>query len=220
MPLALLSPLCPGPRRRRALAAVLLALSALAAAAGGCAPKRVVQREVIGGPPAPRPRAAAPQTPATPPPAPGVRELGLPDPEPRGLSGAQLPQRRPGDTGLGPEAAALARQQLGKPYQWGASGPNRFDCSGLVQHVYGELGIPMPRISREQAAMGRAVRLGELQAGDLVFFAINGGDIDHVGIFLEGNEFVHAPRPYQPVSLESLDNAWWRQRYRLARRLG
>ncbi|MBE0565196.1 MAG: C40 family peptidase, partial [Krumholzibacteria bacterium] len=150
----------------------------------------------------------------------GVRELGLPDPEPRGLSGAQLPPRRPGNTGLGPEAAALARQQLGKPYQWGASGPDRFDCSGLVQHVYGELGVPMPRISREQATMGRTVRLGELQAGDLVFFAINGGDIDHVGIFLGGSEFVHAPRRYLPVSLESLDNAWWRQRYRLARRLG
>lgn len=219
MPPALPSSRHPSPRRRF-LATAVLVLPACVAGLAGCAPKRVVQGEVVRPAPAPRPRPVAPApAPVASLPAAGVRELGLPDPEPRGPAGAQRPVRQAAGPALGLEAADLARRQLGKPYQWGASGPDRFDCSGLVQHVYGELGIDLPRVSREQATRGRTVRLGELQAGDLVFFAINGGDIDHVGIYVGRRKFIHAPRRYLPVSTESLDNAWWRQRYRLARRL-
>ena len=71
----------------------------------------------------------------------------------------------------------------------------------------------------ETARAGRAVRLSELQAGDLVFFAIDGGTVDHVGIYVGDAEFIHAPRRYVPVSLESLHNAWWRRHFRTARRL-
>jgi cell wall-associated NlpC family hydrolase len=87
-------------------------------------------------------------------------------------------------------------------------------------HVFGELGLDLPRVAREQAEAGRPVDFDNLQAGDLVFFAIDGGDIDHVGIYVGGSEFVHAPRTSVPVSTESFHNSWWRQRYRKARRLG
>ncbi|MFN2369834.1 MAG: C40 family peptidase [Candidatus Krumholzibacteriia bacterium] len=215
-----LPPSRPSGLRRRFLATAVLVLPAFVALVAGCAPKRVVQGETVRAAPAPAPRPLAPSAaPAASLPAAGVRELGLPDPEPRGLAGAQRPVREPAGPTLGLEAADLVRRQLGKPYQWGASGPDRFDCSGLVQHVYGELGIDLPRVSRQQASRGRSVRLGELRAGDLLFFAINGGDIDHVGIYVGQRNFIHAPRRYLPVSTESLDNAWWRQRYRLARRL-
>ena len=207
------------PRRPRSLPLPgLIALPLLMAAAGligGCAPKRVVQGQAVRD--KPRPAAQAPTVGAILQPRP--REIDLPEPEPRGPSGAQLADRRPESVSLGLDAATLAREQIGKPYQWGASGPDRFDCSGLVQHVYGSLGIELPRVSRDQATVGTAVRQGELQAGDLVFFSINGNEIDHVGIYLGDREFVHAPRRHVPVSTESLDNSWWRQRYRASRRL-
>lgn len=199
----------------------LTALTLLIAAAGlfgGCAPKRVVQGQVVRGEPAPPP-VPAPTAPAEEVVQPPHREIDLPEPEPRGSSGMPSADRRPESVSLGLDAATLAREQIGKPYQWGASGPDRFDCSGLVQHVYGSLGVDLPRVARDQATAGTAVRQGELQAGDLVFFSINGNEIDHVGIYLGDREFIHAPRRYVPVSTESLDNSWWRQRYRTSRRL-
>ncbi len=213
-------------RRTRAPAVpvpVVLLLAAAAGLIGGCAPKRVVQGQAVRSEPAPPAPAAAPIS--TPNPTVGAvlqpwyPELGLPEPELRGQSGAPLPERRPESVSLGVDAATLALAQVGKPYQWGASGPDRFDCSGLVQHVYGSLGIDLPRVSGDQAACGTAVRQADLQAGDLVFFSINGGEVDHVGICLGAREFVHAPRPNVPVGTESLDNSWWRRRYCTARRL-
>ena len=202
--------LMPAPGR-----AALPLLIAAAGLVGGCAPKRVVQGRMVRDeppPPAPAPTVGVVVQPR-------YGELDLPEPEPRGPSGAQLPDRRPESVTLGLDAATLALAQIGKPYQWGASGPDRFDCSGLVQHVYGSLGIEMPRVSKDQANVGTAVRESDLQAGDLVFFSINGNEIDHVGIYLGDREFVHAPRRHVPVSTESLDNSWWRQRYRTSRRL-
>ncbi len=204
---------------RRALAAALAALLLLAAA--GCAPKRVVRGELADGPPLPETRRGGETRAVSPPRETPLTLIDMPDPEPRGQSGERLPARRPaaGDLGVGLAAATLAREQIGKPYQWGASGPDRFDCSGLVQHIFGELGVDLPRVSRDQAACGSPVPKSELQAGDLVFFSINGGDIDHVGIYVGGNDFIHAPRRYVPVGTESLDNSWWRRRFRAARRL-
>lgn len=204
---------------RHIIAPGLWAVTALCVglAAFGCAPKRVVRRDapqpVAAERPAPRPHQGA--EPAESP----VAGLDLPPPEPRGRSGPGVPERSTESLTFGARAAALAGEQLGKPYQWGASGPDRFDCSGLVQHVYGALGLDLPRVSAQQARVGREVRPSELQAGDLLFFAINGRGIDHVGIFTGGAEFIHAPNRSSPVSTESLGNPWWRKRFRLARRL-
>jgi len=121
---------------------------------------------------------------------------------------------------MGLKAAALARKQLGKQYKWGAVGPDRFDCSGLTLFVYQKVGLQLPRNSRSQAKVGKEVTRKDLQPGDLLFFAISGKTINHVGIYVGGNKFIHAPRKYNPVRTDSLNNSWWRQRLKVARRLG
>ena len=194
-------------------------MALLALAVVGCAPKRVIRRDAARPAPAPQPAAPRTATVAADTTLPPYQGLDLPAPEPRGPAGSQVPERTPESLTFGAQAATLAAEQLGKPYQWGASGPDRFDCSGLVQHVYGSLGVAMPRVSGEQARIGREVRRSELQAGDLLFFAINGGGIDHVGIYVGGSDFIHAPRRGTPVSTETLTNTWWRGRFRMARRL-
>ncbi len=109
---------------------------------------------------------------------------------------------------------------MGKPYQWGAAGPDKFDCSGLVQYVYSNLGVSLPRVSRQQASAGVHVDRADLQPGDLVFFVLSGSRIDHVGIYLGHGQFIHAPRRYSPVRTDSLNNSWWRQRFKGGRRVG
>ncbi len=120
---------------------------------------------------------------------------------------------------LGIKAAELARMQLGKQYQWGAAGPDRFDCSGLVFYVYGTLGVALPRVSDEQATVGAEVSTKRLQPGDLLFFALDGPRVNHVGIYLGSRKFIHAPRRYQPVRINSLDDAYWRHSLVIARRI-
>lgn len=189
-----------------------LAAAGLAAllAASGCAPKRVVgSRPVTHEFALPEPEyksAAGGETPPQAPPRPQPQSPGANTPAP------------PAD--FGSRAVALARQQLGKPYEWGASGPRSFDCSGLVVYVFKNLGHALPRVSREQARVGRPVPREELRPGDLVFFATSGGAINHVGIYQGREQFIHAPRRFEPVQVQSLDDPWWSRRFRLARRLG
>lgn len=210
--------------RAAGLAALLLALLA------GCTPKRVVQGRVETADHPSRQEASPTETPARDEPestptqeSASVQEpvagLELPGPEPRGLSGTAPVRRTAAEVDFGIKAASLAREQLGKPYQWGATGPDRFDCSGLVWHVYGQLGVDMPRVSSDQARTGSEVNRSELQPGDLVFFATEGSAVNHVGIYVGDQDFVHAPRRYLPVKTDSLDNSWWRRRYKGARRV-
>ena len=204
---------------------------------GGCGPKRVVNTDP----------AAVAQPQAEPSPAqeqedfsrdipPGEPDSVLPDPEYRGTVGqsslemskttspSAVPPGTPGPerlTGaqLGLEAAALAKKQIGKPYQWGASGPDKFDCSGLVMYVYDKLGVKLPRVSGQQAYAGIHVDRKDLQPGDLDFFRLNGSRIDHLGIYIGHSKFVHAPRRYLPVKTESLNNSYWGRRFKGGRRL-
>jgi secretion/DNA translocation related TadE-like protein len=97
--------------------------------------------------------------------------------------------------------ALLALQHLGKPYVWGATGPNGFDCSGLVCYVYAQVGVRLPRVTFSQVHVGRAVGVGELAPGDLVFFRHN----NHVGIYLGGGFYVHAPRTGDVVKVSPLN---------------
>ncbi len=131
----------------------------------------------------------------------------------------KTPTQQPAGSRLGSEAAALAKEQLGKPYQWGASGPNKFDCSGLVMYVYDNLGVKLPRVTGEQAYAGVHVDRTDLQPGDLVFFKLSGSRINHVGIYLGNSNFVHAPRKHQPVRTDSLNDSYWRGRFKGGRRL-
>ena len=109
-----------------------------------------------------------------------------------------------------PAAVTLGMDYLGVPYVWGGSTPAGFDCSGLVQYVYRGLGISLPRTSREQFRVGGYIppdRRDLMLPGDLVFFGY-GGDpnrVHHVGIFVGGGDYLHAPMRGQPVQVQSLD---------------
>lgn len=82
----------------------------------------------------------------------------------------------------GAAVVAEAARHEGKPYVYGATGPNSFDCSGYVQYVYGRLGISIPRTSSTQAAAARPVSKSDKQLGDLIIFRTN-GSVSHVGIY-------------------------------------
>ena len=99
---------------------------------------------------------------------------------------------------------SVAKAQMGKPYRWGATGPNSFDCSGLMQYAFKNgAGISLPRVSRDQANVGKKVSKAELQPGDLVFFA-KGGRIHHVGMYLGNDQYIHAPQTGDVVKISKL----------------
>ena len=93
---------------------------------------------------------------------------------------------------------SLARQQLGKPYVYGATGPNSFDCSGLVQYVYRQAGVNLPRTAAQQSNCGYSVSMNNLQPGDLLFWG-NPGRAYHVGIYTGNGNTLFAPQPGQTV---------------------
>lgn len=87
-------------------------------------------------------------------------------------------------------AVATALAQRGKPFAWGASGPDRFDCSGLAQYAYRAAGIALPHSSRAQSTLGRPVSRTQLQPGDLLFFF---HPVQHVSIYIGNGQMVYAP---------------------------
>jgi cell wall-associated NlpC family hydrolase len=104
-------------------------------------------------------------------------------------------------------AVRIALGQVGKPYRWGASGPESFDCSGLVRWAYGHAGLALPRTSREQWWAGRHVEAGGLRPGDLLFWATNPADpatIHHVAIYVGQALMVHAPHTGALVRVDPL----------------
>lgn len=106
----------------------------------------------------------------------------------------------PPASSAGVAAVNAAMSRLGAPYVWGAAGPTTFDCSGLVVWAFSQAGISLPHYSYSQMSMGSPVAYSDLQPGDLVFF--NGGS--HVGIYVGGGNFVHAPHSGTVVQVSSL----------------
>ena len=108
--------------------------------------------------------------------------------------------------GGGAHAAQIAVQwahsELGKPYVWGAAGPDSFDCSGLTQYVYGKAGIYLPHYTGSQWNVGRHVTRAELQPGDLVFYF---SDLSHEAIYIGGGQVIHAPHTGDVVRVAPLD---------------
>ena len=100
----------------------------------------------------------------------------------------------------------LAHKQLGKPYVWGAEGPNSFDCSGLIYYVYkNAASITLPRTSSDQYSAGVAVSRSNLKAGDLIFSSTDGtGNITHVAIYVGDGQMIHAPRNGKNVEKVSI----------------
>ncbi|MDX3530525.1 NlpC/P60 family protein [Streptomyces sp. ID05-39B] len=99
------------------------------------------------------------------------------------------------------KALAFARAQIGKPYVWGATGPDSYDCSGLTQAAWKAAGVTLPRVTYDQVNAGTTVSLPSAQPGDLVFFY---ADVTHVGIYIGNGMMIHAPKPGTYVREESI----------------
>ena len=90
---------------------------------------------------------------------------------------------------------------IGSPYEWAASGPDSFDCSGLTMWAYGHVGVSLPHHAASQIGYGQRVSRSNLQPGDLVFF---GSPIHHVGMYVGHGDFIHAPHTGDVVKISSL----------------
>lgn len=113
----------------------------------------------------------------------------------------------PGETNAKAEAALkIAKAQLGKPYKWGATGPNSFDCSGLTYYAYKNgAKVSIPRTSREQSKFGKKVSKSELKPGDLVFFG-KGSSVSHVGMYIGNDQYIHSPQTGDVVKISKLSS--------------
>ena len=94
-------------------------------------------------------------------------------------------------------ALAFAKKQLGKPYKFGAEGPNSYDCSGLAQASWAAAGVAIPRVTTTQFKFGTAIAKANLKPGDLVFFY--GPSPSHVALYVGQGMVIHAPRPGKTV---------------------
>jgi cell wall-associated NlpC family hydrolase len=108
----------------------------------------------------------------------------------------------PAASSVGAGVVQAAMSRLGAPYVWGAAGPTTFDCSGLVVWSFAQVGISLPHYSYSLMSGGAAVAPSDLQPGDLVFF-YGGG---HVGIYIGGGQFIHAPHTGTVVQVTSLSS--------------
>ena len=106
----------------------------------------------------------------------------------------------PPSSTVGGQAVAIAEQYLGVPYVWGGASPSGFDCSGLTMYVYAQLGVSLPHNAAAQYGMLPHVSESDLEPGDLVFFY----GLGHVGIYIGGGAFIHAPHPGDVVRISSL----------------
>jgi len=109
----------------------------------------------------------------------------------------------------------IAMRYLGVPYVWGGSSPSGFDCSGLVMYAYAQVGVSLPHYTGAQWGYGVPVSRSDLQPGDLVFF----DGLGHVGIYIGGGQFIHAPQTGDVVKISSLDDGWYAATYDGARRI-
>lgn len=158
----------------------------------------------------PAQREALAAIPPAPAPAPDAVPPG--DRGPEVLAAAPAPNLAPPEaavvpTGPGVEgstAVQAALTRIGSPYSWGASGPNAFDCSGLVMWAFGQAGVNLPHSSQALARGGQSVSTDQMQPGDLVTYY---SDASHVGIYIGDGMMVHASTYGSPVAVAPVNNA-------------
>jgi cell wall-associated NlpC family hydrolase len=115
---------------------------------------------------------------------------------------AETSSSTPAPSSAAQTAVDTAREQVGKPYEYGAAGPDSYDCSGLTQYAYHAAGVELPHSSRSQSEMGTPVDRANLQPGDLVFFY---QPVSHVGIYVGDGQMVDAGTEDTGVVQRSVD---------------
>jgi cell wall-associated NlpC family hydrolase len=121
----------------------------------------------------------------------------------------------------GDAIAQFAMGFRGVPYRLGGADPTGFDCSGLVQYVFAQYGIAVPRVVEQQYEAGEKIKPSEIRPGDLIFFDTKrwGRGASHVGIAIGPDSFVHAPNSTGVIRVEALGSSYWGPRYVGARRI-
>jgi cell wall-associated NlpC family hydrolase len=112
----------------------------------------------------------------------------------------------------------VTKPWLGTPYRYGGASTRGIDCSGLTQTVMGDLGANVPRTVRDQSSIGAPVTAASIAPGDLVFFRLSSTKIDHVGVALDANRFVHASSS-RGVVVDHLMDQYFSKRFAGARRV-
>lgn len=146
--------------------------------------------------------------------------IGVPREGVRGDAGERLAEAYSTDA-ISPDRRALlqhAESWLGVPYYYGGNSRTGVDCSGFVCQVFGAIERRLPRTSREQSLIGEPIALSEAQPGDLVFFNTTGSGVSHVGILINGDEFIHASTS-NGVIVSSLGERYYRDRMVSVRRV-
>lgn len=134
---------------------------------------------------------------------------------------AETPTDNPAATVSGSEIVSLAQQYLGVPYVYGGSSPSGFDCSGFTMYIFAQVGVKLPHGATSQLSYGASVSRSELQPGDLVFFQDYGAVASHVGIYIGGDQFIHASSSSgnsRCVTVSSLAESYYANHYYTARR--
>jgi cell wall-associated NlpC family hydrolase len=136
---------------------------------------------------------------------------------PKGSFGVGTPVTSSIPPGRYSGVVGIAMRYLGTPYVYGGASPGGFDCSGLVMYVFAQVGISLPHYTVAQWNYSDAVSVSrsELQPGDLVFFA----GLGHVGIYVGGGRFIHAPHTGDVVRIDSLSEGWYSSEYYGAKRI-
>lgn len=161
----------------------------------------------------PQPQHQVQQQPQQPAPQQQAPRQQAPRQQQQAPAAAAVPQVQQASQGAA-AAIASARAELGKPYVWGASGPDSFDCSGLTAWAWGHAGVNLPHSAAAQQGMGSSVGRSELLPGDLVFF---GSPAYHVALYIGGGLIIHAPTTGDVVKIASLS---YLSDYSGARRVG
>ena len=131
---------------------------------------------------------------------------------------ARTPVANPPVSAASRDATEVAASMVGKPYRYGGSTPQGFDCSGLVYFSFQQVGIKVPRSTERLRKQGQEVATAQATRGDLLFFNQEGRNSSHVGIYLGNNRFVHAPSSGKRVRVDSLTDPYWQKHWAGVRR--
>lgn len=118
---------------------------------------------------------------------------------------------------LGENVTTYSQNYLGKPYKYGATGPNAFDCSGFLYTVFGAHGVDVPRTSSAYLSIGTAVSLEDARAGDVICFSRNGSNVSHVGIYMGDGKFIHSATSSGVIITSTSDKYWGPKIYSIRR---